>query len=83
MSVEITLEGLNFRQQVLADIIWNCDDRAAVDRFIKGLPTKKLQGEAATIVDLMILATVEQAYDGINEDVSGAKNILAKISKKT
>jgi hypothetical protein len=82
MSVEITLEGLNFRQRVLADIIWSCDDRAAVDRFIKALPTKRLRNEAATIVDLMVLATVEQAYDGINDDVSGAKNLLAKISKK-
>ena len=39
MSVEFTLEGLTPRQMILADIIWACEDKPEVDRFIKALPT--------------------------------------------
>ena len=38
MSVEFTIEGLNSQQRVLADIIWACDDKVTVNKFIEGLP---------------------------------------------
>ncbi len=57
--MEITIQGLNKRQQVLADIIWACETRKEINTFIRSLPTIQLQDEAKAIVDLMIMATVE------------------------
>ena len=80
MSIEITIQGLNKRQQVLADIIWACDNRKQVNEFIRSLPTVQLQDEAKTIVDLMIMATIEQCYDGLGSmDEAGA--LIRKVSK--
>jgi hypothetical protein len=81
MSVEFTIEGLNAQQRVLADIIWACDSKDRVDAFIRALPTKALRNEARSIVDLMILAVVEQCYDGINPDMTEAQKLINKVSK--
>ena len=54
--MNITIEGLNERQRVLADIIWACDTQEDADRFIKSLPTLPLRQEAASVKELMILA---------------------------
>ena len=51
-NFEITIDGLNNRQRVLADIIWAFDDRKDIDRFIKTLPTQELRNEANGIVEL-------------------------------
>ena len=82
MAVEFTITGLNARQKVIADMIWACNDKAKVDRFIEGLPTKKLRDEAKSIVDLMIMAVVEQCYDGINPNMSEAEQVLSKYNRK-
>ena len=82
MSVEFTIEGLNAQQRVLADIIWACDTKDRVDAFIKALPTKALRNEAKSIVDLMIMAVVEQCYDGINPNMEQAQSVLQKYNKK-
>ena len=79
--IEFTLEGLTPRQMVLADIIWACEDKPEVDRFIKSLPTQAFRNEAKSIVDLMKMAAVEQCYDGIREPFD-AKALLDKISKR-
>lgn len=81
MSIEFTIDGLNARQRILADIIWACRSRDQVNAFIRGLPTKELRNEADSIVDLMIMAVVEQCYDGINPDLSQAQSILKKVAK--
>ena len=81
MSVEFTIEGLNARQRFLADIIWACENKDNVDAFIRALPTKALRNEARVIVDLMVLAVVEQCYDGINPNLTEAQSILKKVSK--
>lgn len=73
--VEIQIQGLNKHQQVLADIIWACESRKQVNEFIRGLPTVQLQDEAKSIVDLMILATIEQCYDGLGSMDEAAKLI--------
>jgi hypothetical protein len=82
MSVEFTIDGLNAQQRVLADIIWACEDKAIVDKFIKTLPTRALRQEAQSIVNLMVMAVVEQCYDGINPDMDEAQSVLDKISKR-
>ena len=79
--IEFTLEGLTPRQMILADIIWACEDKPEVDRFIKSLPTQAFRNEAKSIVDLMKMAAVEQCYDGITEPFD-AKALLDKISKR-
>lgn len=81
MSVEITIQGLNARQQILADLIWACDTKAQINSLIRNLPTVDLQDEARVIVDLMILATIEQCYDGISP-MDEAKSVLDKIAKR-
>ena len=78
--MEITIEGLNARQRVLADIIWACDTRKQINAFIRSLPTVQLQDEANAIVDLMIMATVEQCYDGLGE-MTEATQLINKVSK--
>lgn len=78
--MEITIEGLNARQRVLADIIWACDSRKQINEFIRSLPTVQLQDEARAIVDLMIMATVEQCYDGLSP-MTEAQSLIRKVSK--
>ena len=79
--IEFTLEGLTPRQMILADIIWACEDKPEVDRFIKALPTQAFRNEAKSIVDLMKMAAVEQCYDGLREPFD-ARALLDKISKR-
>lgn len=76
--IEITLEGLNARQRVLADMIWACDSKADIDRFIAALGTKALKREAEVIVDLLLMATIEQAYDGIGS-MDEANQLINKV----
>ena len=78
--LEITIQGLNARQRVIADIIWACDTRKQINEFIRSLPTVDLQDEARSIVDLMIMATIEQAYDGLGE-MTEATQLINKVAK--
>ena len=79
--IELTLEGLTPRQMILADIIWACEDKPEVDRFIKALPTQAFRNEAKSIVDLMKMAAVEQLYDGITDN-SKADQVIDNIRKR-
>jgi hypothetical protein len=76
--IEITLEGLNARQMVLADMIWACDSKAEIDLFIKSLPNKALKTEAQVIIDMLLMATIEQAYDGLGS-MDEAKQLINKV----
>jgi hypothetical protein len=76
--IEITLEGLNARQKVLADMIWACDTRAEIDLFIKSLPNKALKTEAQVIIDMLLMATIEQAYDGLGS-LDEAQQLINKV----
>ena len=80
MSVEITIDGLNAKQRVLADIIWQYEDFEDVQKFIKTLPQRE-RAEALSIVELMKMATLEQLYDGIAEPTD-AKKVLQKYNTK-
>ncbi len=76
--IEITIDGLNARQRVLADIIWAFEDRKGINAFIRSLPTVDLQDEAKAIVELMILAAVEQCYDGLGS-MDAAEQLINKV----
>jgi hypothetical protein len=77
--VEITLNGLNKRQKVLADILWSFEEWTDVEKFINALP-KREQAEAQGIVEMMRMETVE-AYRremGIS-DTPEADQVIAKL----
>jgi hypothetical protein len=78
--IEITIDGLNARQQLLADMIWACNSRADIERFIQGLASKELKREAENIVNLMIMAAVEQCYDGLGS-MDEARALINKARK--
>ena len=77
-EIEITIDGLNSRQRVLADIIWAFDERKDIDRFIKTLPTEELRNEANSILELMVLASIEQLYEEITDN-SEAESVVDNI----
>ena len=56
--VEITLNGLNARQKVLADIMWSMEEWRDVEKFIRSLP-KRERAEAEGIIEMMRMETVE------------------------
>jgi hypothetical protein len=80
--IDIELHGLNARQHVIADILWAYEDGKDADRFIRGLPTAELRNEAQGIKDLMLMAAVEQLYDGINDNPEADRVIKQLIDKK-
>jgi hypothetical protein len=80
MSVEFTLQGLNAKQMVLADIMWGLDGFDEVTAFIATLPQRERK-ECQTIIELMKMAVVEQCYDGISE-LTEADALISKIKGK-
>jgi hypothetical protein len=80
--IDITIEGLNARQHIIADILWAYEDGKDADRFIKSLPTAELRNEAQSIKDLMLMAAVEQLYDGIADTPEADRVIKQLIDKK-
>jgi hypothetical protein len=76
--IEITIDGLNQRQRLLADMIWACESKADINRLIKSLPTQEMKDEATTIVDLMMMASIEQCYDGLGS-MDEAKQLIKKV----
>jgi hypothetical protein len=65
--IELELQGLNSRQQVLADIMWSLEGWDEVQAFICTLPPRE-RAEAHTIIDLMKMALVEQYAEAMRED---------------
>jgi hypothetical protein len=77
--VEFELTGLNARQQVLADIMWQLEEYEQVEAFIATLPDREAC-ECQTIIEMMRMAVVEQCYDGI-QNLDAANSVLDKIRK--
>ena len=77
--VEFELTGLNARQQVLADIMWQLEEYDDVQAFIATLPDREAC-ECQTIIEMMRMAVVEQCYDGI-QNLDAAKSVIDKIRK--
>jgi hypothetical protein len=79
--VEIKLDGLNKRQQVLADIMWTIEDWSDVERFIATLP-KRERIECEGIVEMMRMELVEQYRKGMDiETTPEAARLIDKIRK--
>ena len=56
--MEIKLEGLNARQKMLADIIWDLEEYEDVERFVASLP-KREQAECQALLEMMRMELVE------------------------
>jgi hypothetical protein len=79
VMVEFELQGLNARQQMLADIMWELEEFEQVEAFIATLPDREAC-ECQTIIEMMRMAVVEQCYEGI-ENLDAAKSVLDKVRK--
>jgi len=78
---EIRLEGLNRRQQVLADIMWSIEEWDDVERFVATLPARE-RIECEGIVEMMRLELVESYRAGMKiEDTTEATQLIDKIRK--
>jgi hypothetical protein len=78
---EIRLEGLNRRQQVLADIMWSIEEWTDVEKFIATLPERE-RIECEGIVEMMRMELVESYRKSMNiENTSEATELLDKIRR--
>jgi hypothetical protein len=79
MTVEIKLEGLNARQKVLADIMWELEEYEEVERFMATLP-KRERIECEGIIEMMKLELVESYRKGMGiENTQEADRVIAKL----
>jgi len=79
MTVEIKLEGLNARQKVLADIMWELEEYEEVERFMATLP-KRERIECEGIIEMMKLELVESYRKGMGiENTQEADKVIAKL----
>jgi hypothetical protein len=67
----ITIEGLTQRQKQLMDIMWGCTTLDQVTAFIKALPTRKDQLDAASLVKIATWDSIEEEV-GFTEEVQDA-----------
>ena len=76
MTVEIKLEGLNARQKVLADIMWELEEYEEVERFMATLP-KRERIECEGIIEMMKLELVESYRKGMGiENTQAADKVI-------
>jgi hypothetical protein len=77
--VEIKLEGLNSRQKVLADIMWELEEYEDVERFMATLP-KRERIECEGIIEMMKLELVESYRKGMGiKDTQEANVVIGKF----
>ena len=77
--IEFELQGLNARQRMLADIMWQLEEYDDVQAFIATLPDREAC-ECESIIEMMKMAVVEQCYDCIQK-LDAAKSVIDKIRK--
>lgn len=56
----ISIQGLTVRQKSIMDMLWSMDSMDKVNAFIKALPTRQDQMDAATMIQIAVEETVEQ-----------------------
>jgi hypothetical protein len=71
MNIEI--QGLSAKQMALADIMWDLQEREAVESFIATLPSAQRR-DCRTIIELMQLAFADEITD-----TSEAQELLAQF----
>jgi hypothetical protein len=79
---EIRLEGLNARQQMLADIMWSIEEWADVEKFIATLPARE-RIECQGIVEMMRIELIESYQKSLDtENTSEATEVITRIMRK-
>ena len=80
--LEIKLHGLNARQKVLADIMWQLEEYEDVERFMASLP-KRERIECEGIIDMMRMELVEGYRKGMGlEDTQEARRAIQSVIDK-
>jgi hypothetical protein len=80
--LEIELHGLNARQQVLADIMWELEEYEQVEAFIASLPDREAC-ECQTIIEMMRMELVEGYRKGMGlEDTPEACKAIQSVLDK-
>ena len=71
--MDIEIRGLNHKQKALCEIMWDLQERDAVEAFIASLPQAQ-QRDCRTIIELMQLAFADEITD-----TSEAQELLAQF----
>jgi len=80
--IEIKLEGLNARQKMLADIMWELEGYEDVERFMAALP-KRERIECQGIIEMMKMELVESYREGMQvEKTPEADRVIQKLLDK-
>jgi hypothetical protein len=80
--LEIELHGLNARQKVLADIMWDLEEYEQVEAFIATLPDREAC-ECQTIIEMMRMELVEGYRRGMGlEDTQEARSAIQSVLDK-
>jgi hypothetical protein len=79
---EIRLDGLNPRQQMLADIMWSIEEWADVEKFIATLPARE-RIECKGIVEMMRIELIESYQKSTDtENTSEATEVITRIMRQ-
>jgi len=79
---EIRLDGLTPRQQMLADIMWNIEEWADVEKFIATLPARE-RIECQGIVEMMRIELIESYQKSLDtENTSEATEVITRIMRQ-
>ena len=80
--LEIELTGLNRRQKILADIIWNIEEWDQVEIFINSLP-KRDRVDCEGIIEMMRMQLVEAYAEGMGlRTYPEANDLITKVKRK-
>ena len=79
---DIVITGLNRRQKILAEIIWNIEEWDQVEIFMNSLP-KRDRIDCEGIVEIMRLQLVEIYAEGMElRNYPEANESIAKVKRK-
>ena len=79
---DIVITGLNKRQKILADIIWNIEEWDQVEIFMKSLP-KRDRIDCEGIVEMMRMQLVEAYAEGMGlRNYPEANELITKVKRK-
>ena len=79
---DIVITGLNNRQKILADIIWNIEEWDQVEIFMSSLPERD-RIDCEGIIEMMRMQLVEIYAEGMGlTDYPEANELIAKVKRK-
>jgi hypothetical protein len=80
--LNIELHGLNARQRVLADIMWDLEEYEDVERFMAALPQRE-RLECECLIDMMRMELVEGYRKGMGlENTQEARRAIQSVLDK-